>query len=271
MPGRYADIYAPDRPGRYPVVTLSFGKGWSIGDRTQLSGLASYLASRGMVAINGDYRSLSSNGRIPSMVEEVACLAAAAPQLAQPYLTEPPGPVWLLGYSSGAHLTALVTLSNDPLPLSCPHGPGKIAGMIGLAGPFDLDELWNEGMLNQLWKAELIVEIFPEIGAWLGRGDQIAMQVFLRLLTGATPEETEEWNALNPMRQTENHPQRRFFLLTGAEDRIISPLHSERFAQALSEAGHYVSTGKIPGVDHSGLLDPQVLGEAIHSFLRPAH
>ena len=270
MPGLYADIHAPDRPGRYPVVTLSFGKGWTIGDRTQLSGLASDLASRGMVAINGDYRSLSSNGRIPSMVEEVACLAAAAPQLAQPHLTEPAGPVWLLGYSSGAHLTALVTLSNDSLPQSCPHEPGKIAGMIGLAGPFDLDELWNEGMLDQLWEAELIVDTFPEIAAWLGRGDQIAMQFFLHLLTGATPEETAEWNALNPIRQAENHPQRRFFLLNGAEDRIISPFYSERFSQALSEAGHYVSTETIPDADHSRLLDPQVVGEAIHSFLSAA-
>ncbi len=271
MPGLYADIHAPDRPGRYPVVTLSFGKGWVIGDRTQLSDLATHLASRGMVAINGDYRALSSNGRVPAMVEEVACLAAAAPQLAQPYLTEPPGPVWLLGYSSGAHLTALVTLSNDPPPRSCPHGPGRIAGMIGIAGPFDLDELWNEGMLDQLWEAELIADISPEVAAWLGRGDRIAMQIFLRLLTGATPEETDEWNVLNPIRQTENHPQRRFFLLTGAEDRIISPLHSERFAQALSEAGHHVSTEIIPDADHSALLDPQVLEEAIHSFLRAAH
>ncbi len=271
MPGLYADIHAPVQPGGYPVVTLTFGGSWTIADRTQLSRMASHLAARGVVAINAEHRALSRNGRIPSMVEEVACLAARAPRLAQPHLTEPAGPVWLLGFSSGAQLAALAALSKDHLAQSCPYETGEIAGAIGLAGPYDLDELWNEGIFDQLWNAELIVENLPEIAALLGQGSRIAMRIFLRLLTGATPEDPSEWNALNPMRQVRNHPQRRFLLVTGAEDRIISPSHSERFAQALSEAGHEVSTEIIPDADHPALLDPQVVGEVILTFLEEAY
>ena len=97
MPGLYADVHAPTQQGPYPVVTVSYGGGWSTGNRTHLSPLASYLASSGVVAINGDYRHLSGERHILHMVQEVACLAATAPLLAQPYLTTRAGPVWMLG------------------------------------------------------------------------------------------------------------------------------------------------------------------------------
>ena len=267
MPGLYADVHAPAQPGNYPVTTLSFGRGWTFTDRAQLSALADHLASRGVVAVNADYRTLSKNGRIPSMVGEVACLAAAAPGLARAHLTEPAGPVWLLGFSSGAHLAALVALSNHPLPQTCPHDPGEIAGMIGLAGPYDLNVLWNEEILDQLWQPELIVEHLPQTAAWLGQGGQTAMRVFLRLLTGATPQDPDSWNALNPIQLVENHPQRRFLLLTGGEDELVFPSQSERFAQALVETEHDVSLEIIPHQDHAAMLDPLLVGAAILAFL----
>ena len=155
MPGLHADVHFPIRPGNYPVVALVFGGGWTVGDRTQLSALADYLASRGMVAVNGDHRTLLRGRRLPDMVGEVACLAAAAPHLAAPYLTGPPDPMWLLGYSSGAHLAALTTLT-DPSPApDCPRVAAQIAGMIGLGGPYDLGRVhafgWGFGMVG-VWK-----------------------------------------------------------------------------------------------------------------------
>ena len=169
--------------------------------------------------------------------------------------------------SSGAHLAALVALSNHPLPQTCPHDPGEIAGMIGLAGPYDLNVLWNEGILDQLWQPELIVEHLPQTAAWLGQGGQTAMRVFLRLLTGSTPQDPDSWNALNPIQLVENHPQRRFLLLTGGEDELVFPSQSERFAQALVEAEHDVSLEIIPHQDHAAMLDPLLVGAAILAFL----
>ncbi|MDE0601862.1 MAG: prolyl oligopeptidase family serine peptidase [bacterium] len=267
MPGLYADVHAPTQPGDYPVITLTFGRGWSIGDRTQLSDLSHYLASRGVVAVNGEHRTLLRLSRLSSMAGEVACLAAAAPHLAADHLTRPDSPVWLLGYSSGAHLAALATLTDRPLPTRCPHAPGEIAGMIGLGGPYDLDDLWNGGIPDYFFDAEAFAEQLPALAAVVQRGDLAAMQFYLRVLTGASPDEPEEWGDLNPLGLAGRHPERSFLLVTGDEDELIFPLHSERFAEALQAGGHYVSLEVIPHTNHAALTDPERVGELIRTFV----
>ena len=266
MPGLHADIHAPVQPGSYPVVILAFGGGWTLGDRTQLTRLARFLAAAGVVAVNGEHRTLLDNRRMADMVEEVGCLAAAAPHLAAPYLTEPPGPVWLLGFSSGAHLAAVFTLTENPLLPRCPHEPGKIAGMIGLAGPYDLDEMWNEGLLSRILDSATLGEEFPEIASFLEGPNRTALRLFLGLLTGATPEEPR-WKTLDPISLAPNHPHRRFLLITGAEDRVVPASHSSRFALELITHGHRALTYTIPDADHQSLLNPQKVGEIILDFL----
>ena len=270
MPGLKADIHAPTQTGDYPVVALVFGRGWSIGDRSQLTALSSYLASQGMVAVNAEYRTLLRNGRIPSMAAEVACLAASAGQFAQPYLSVPAGPVWLLGYSAGAHLAALATLDSHPPPPQCPHPPGEIAGMIGLGGPYDLDELWDSGVPDQFFDSQAFSGELPYLAPVLRQGDVFAMQIFLRLLTGVTPEDTETWNVLNPVKLADRPLQRSFLLITGAEDEIVFPLHSERFAAALAAGGHQVELRGIPHTDHLALTYPETVGEVVRSFVERA-
>ena len=267
MPGLYADIHAPTQPGDYPLVTLTFGRGWSIGDRTQLSELSNYLASRGVVAVNGEHHTLLQFSRLSSMAGEVACLAAAAPQLAAEHLTHPAPPVWLLGYSSGAHLAALATLTDRPLPPQCPHAPGEMAGVIGLGGPYDLDDLWNGGIPDYFFDAEALAEQAPALASLVQQGDVLAMQLYLRVLSGASPDQAEEWRDLNPLSLADRYPERSFLLVTGDEDELIYPLHSERFAEALGAGGHYVSLEAIPHSDHAALTDPDTVGEVIRTFI----
>ena len=267
MPGLYADIHAPAQPGDYPVITLTFGRGWSIGDRSQLSALSHYLASRGVVAVNGEHRTLLRLSRVSSMAGEVACLAAAAPHLAADHLTRPDPPVWLLGYSSGAHLTALATLTDRPLPPRCPHGPAEIAGMIGLGGPYDLDDLWNGGVPDYFFDAEALTEQLPVLAPLVQRGDLAAMQFYLRVLTGASPDDAAEWGDLNPLSLADRYPERSFLLVTGDEDELIFPLHSERFAEALQTGGHHVSLEVVPHTNHAALTDPERVGEVIRAFV----
>lgn len=266
MPGLTADIHAPTQTGDYPVVALVFGRGWSIGDRGQLTALSSYLASHGMVAVNGEYRTLLRNGRIPSMTAEVACLAAAAGHIAKPHLTGPAGPVWLLGYSAGAHLAALAALDSQSQP-QCPHPPGEIAGVIGLGGPYDLDEMWDSGVPDQFFDSESIATELPLLAPVLRQGDLIAMQIFLHILTGLTPEDGEPWRVLSPINLAQRPPRRSFLLITGAEDEVVYPLHSERFAQALASGGHHVELRGIPHTDHLALTYPETVGDAIRSFV----
>ena len=270
MPGLYADVHAPTQPGDYPVVTLTFGRGWSIGDRSQLSALAHYLASRGVVAVNGEHRTLLRLGRFSSMAGEVACLAAAAPHLAADHLSGSAPPVWLLGYSSGAHLAALATLTDRPLPPRCPHAPGQIAGMIGLGGPYDLDDLWNGGIPDYFFDSEDLADLFPALASVVQRGDLMAMQLYLRVLTGASPDEAEEWAGINPLDLAHRYPERSFLLVTGDEDEVVYPFHSERFADALQAGGHYVSLEVIPHTDHMALTHPENVGDVIRTFVERA-
>ena len=268
MPGLQADIHAPVRPGNYPVIALVYGGGWTLGDRTQLSGLAGYLASAGMVVINGEHRTLLWGRQLPDMVGEVNCLAAAAPHLAAPHLTRPAGPVWLLGFSSGAHLAAVSTVGDSRLPGQCPYAPAKTGGMIGLAGPYDLDQLWNQGVLTSLLDSEALREHLPQVAVFLEEQNRAAMQLFLRLLTGATPDAPELWNSLNPIHLTLNHPSRSFLLITGAQDQVISPSHTSRFAEALTADGHRVITATVAEADHFALTDPGMVADLILAFIR---
>lgn len=267
MPGLVADVHAPTMPGDYQVVTLTFGRGWSIGDRRQMSALADFLASGGIVAINGEYRTLARGGRLSSMAGEVSCLAAAAPQLSAPHLTRPAGPVWLLGYSAGAHLAALATLGDPPEPSQCPHDPGRIAGMIGLGGPYDMDELWTDGLPGLFLERESVATEASVPGTEARQQGIEAMRFFLRLLTGAVPDDGEEWKALNPLDLAEGRPSRSFLLVAGAEDEMVHPRHSERFAEALRSGGHQVSLQIISRSGHRSLTDPEKVGEVILSFL----
>ena len=267
MPGLRADVHAPAPPGNYPVVALVFGGGWAVGDRTRLSPLAHKLASTGMVVVNGEHRTLLGGRRLPAMLGEMDCLAAAAPHLAAPHLSGPAAPVWLMGFSSGAHLAAVSALTDSPPPRDCAYGSPDVAGMIGLAGPYDLDELWNEGILTNLLDSDTIQQHFPELAVFLREQNRAAMQLFLRLLTGTTPDLGDTWNAFNPIHLAQHQPERSFLLITGARDQVVSPIHASRFAQALTTGGHRVLTHTITAADHVALTDPGTVGDVVVNFL----
>ena len=142
--------------------------------------------------------------------------------------------------------------------------------MIGLGGPYDLDELWDSGIPDALFDTESLAEERPQLAALLRQGDVLAMRLFLSLVTGATPDDTEEWNVLNPLRLVGGHPGRSMLLITGADDELIDVLHSDRFAEALASEGHHAEVEVIPDADHDSLTDPAVVGDVIATFLEPA-
>ena len=264
MEGLHADVHAPKKPGPYPLVTLTYGGGWSSGNRTQMSPLADYLASSGMVAINADYLPLSEERHLLHLVQEVACIAAAAPTLAQPYLTGPAGPVWMLGFSAGAHLTALAALSDDILPWACPNEPTEIAGVIGLGGPYEAAHVWREST---------IATKMPEGADWLRGKKKQVFEFYGRSLLANVPENL--WHFLDPVDIGFNHSPLRFLFLAGGADEIAPPFYSEALADSLTQAGHQVSLQIIPDKEHMDLAHPQTVGERIVSFLthprRPEH
>jgi len=139
--------------------------------------------------------------------------------------------------------------------------------MIGLGGPYDLDDLWNGGIPDYFFDSEALAEQLPALASAVQQADLIAMQFYLRVLTGASPDEAAEWGALNPISLADRYPERSFLLVTGDEDEVVFPLHSERFAEALQAGGHYVSLETIPHSDHADLTDPEIVGEVIRTFI----
>ena len=260
MPQLFADIHAPVQPGNYPVVTLTYGGGYSALSRTQLSPLAEYLASRGVVAINADYQPLSKGRHLLDLLHEVVCIASAAPLLAQPHLTYPAGPVWMLGFSSGANLVAMATLSGDILPQSCPQEPSEIVGMIGLGGLYDIKHMWHEVAL---------ITLLPEGADWLRERERLQAKFFAHTVKRHIPENL--WLFLDPFELAVNHDPRRFFLVAAGADETAPSFHSQGFTDALVAAGHDVTLEVIPNAHHLALANPQVVGEAIVSFLRSTH
>lgn len=129
--GRY-DLYTPAGAGpAAPLIVFFYGGGWQSGSRDDYGFVARPLASLGALVAVPDYR-LFPQVRWPGFVEDGA--AALQAILAGPGAGPGAGrPVILMGHSAGAFIALALAL--DPRWL----GParGRLAGAVGLAGPYD--------------------------------------------------------------------------------------------------------------------------------------
>jgi acetyl esterase/lipase len=123
------DILTPpgaDRPPA-PGVLVIHGGGWAGGARTEFSGLARYLASRGYVVISMDYR-LAPVWRFPAARDDVASAVQAVEAHAGEFGMDPHR-LALLGRSAGGQLALLhAYAAHDP----------AIRGVVSFYGPTDL-------------------------------------------------------------------------------------------------------------------------------------
>ena len=96
-----------------PAIVFFFGGGWEHGSVTQFVRQASYLASRGMVAVCADYRTRASHGTTP-----FECIAdgKAAVRWVRAHATElgvDPNRIAASGGSAGGHVAASTALLNE--------------------------------------------------------------------------------------------------------------------------------------------------------------
>ncbi len=229
-----ADVFAPERPGAYPVAVLVHGGGWVAGDRRSLWPLAEGLAARGFVAYTPEYRTLARGGRFPVTVDDVACAVRLARRDAARF-TSTPDRVVLIGHSAGAHLGALVAFGGDEFGTSCPDpGAQDVVGFVGLAGPYDIDRL------------ELV--LVPFFGTRLA-------------------DDPEPWRRGNPFTYVTEDLGVPTLLVHGEADPVVPPFFSEELAGALDEAGTPVTLRLLAGVDHSTVTDPAVVGDLIADWV----
>ena len=207
------DLYAPRRPAegaRLPVIAFFYGGSWASGVRQGYGFVGRALAARGFLVAVADYR-LVPEVRFPAFVED----AAAAVRWLIGHAAEhggDAGRLVLMGHSAGAYNAAMAAL--DPQWLGAERS--RIAGLIGLAGPYDF---------------------LPLSGA----------------VTKAAFGAAEDLEATQPVRFAgEGAP--RTLLLHGGQDRTVLPRNSKRLAKAIAAAGGEARLKIYPQLGHVAIL-----------------
>jgi acetyl esterase/lipase len=232
-PGLTEDLYLPQAKGRVPLVVMVPGGGWRTADPSGLEGLAASLAVAGIAAAPTHIRAAKDGVVYPVPVEDVLCaVRAAAAEVTSRGLT--PGPVVILGHSSGAHLAALAVLAVDDYSPKCSAPAVQPDALIGLSGPYDISQL-------------------PEIAR--------------PLLGTNVDEDPVSWRAANPFHRADLRPHVPVLLLHGEADRTVPVAFTTQFAQALKDAGHPMTVELVPSADHQSIYTAEVSAERIAQWV----
>ena len=143
-PRQKLDVYQPlagNRPATPPVVVFFYGGSWSMGERGDYRFVGEALASAGAIVVIPDYR-LSPGVRYPEFVRD----SAVAVKWAFDHATElggSPDNVVVMGHSAGGYNAAMVALDRRWLDAAGLAPQRKLAGWVGLAGPYDFLPIEN--------------------------------------------------------------------------------------------------------------------------------
>jgi acetyl esterase/lipase len=134
------DLYLPVER-EFTTVVFTYGGGWHSGSRKSVASVGEKLQRLGFGTALLSHR-LSPKDRFPAQIEDVAAAFAWVKRNIAGKGGDPHR-VFLMGHSSGAHLSLL--LASDPRYLAA-HGlsPADVSGCIGLSSPVDL-ELRKDG------------------------------------------------------------------------------------------------------------------------------
>jgi acetyl esterase/lipase len=129
------DLYLPAKKG-FATVMFTYGGGWRSGGRKSVTDIGKKLQTLGFGCALISHR-LAPTHKFPAQIEDVA---AAFAWLKKNIAAKggDPGRMYVMGHSSGAHLTLL--LAADPKYLM-KHGlsPADIRAVIALSTPVDLE------------------------------------------------------------------------------------------------------------------------------------
>lgn len=233
LPGLAADVHLPRSGAPRAAVVLVPGGGWSSADPAGLAPLAESLAPSGYAAVTITYRTAADGARFPRPVEDVACAVSWA---ASHISGQGSGalPVVILGHSAGAQLAALAALDPTTFVGNCPSTPVSPAGLVGLAGPYDIEAFGGP--------AE------PLFGLPLER-------------------DPSAWAKGNPIRLAANVPELPVLLIHGGADDLVPVAFTEAFTDALRAGGHQVTLKVIDGVGHQGIYLAAVSASTIRHWL----
>jgi acetyl esterase/lipase len=217
-PRHRLDVYVPDKPvgapdkaaASRPVVLFWHGGRWRFGDKSDYRFVGAALAESGYVVVVANYRHYPQV-KMPGFMEDAAQAALWAAEHAQEFGGDPDR-LYLMGHSAGAHLAALVTLSPRYFAASGRPAP-RIAGVIGLSGPYDFLPLLEADVQDMFGPPPLYPESQP-----------------INFLRADSP----------PM-----------LLVHGLDDDTVKPKNSRNLAAGLSALGVPVTLKLYPKLSHA--------------------
>lgn len=209
------DVYLPPKTGMdRPVVVFFYGGGWEEGDRALYRFVGAALASRGIVTIIPDYR-VYPDVRFPGFLQDGAQAVRWAHDHAAQFGGDASRLV-LVGHSAGAHIAAMLAFDREWLAGVGLNATRDIAGMAGIAGPYDFLPL-NSATLKDIF----------------GSGQELPLsQPINHVMGGEAP----------------------VFLVSGTTDSIVDPGNSTRLAARIQAYGGEVETRFHARVSHASVL-----------------
>lgn len=208
------DAYRPAKPdARATAVIFFYGGGWRSGAKAQYRFVAQSLTRRGLTVVIADYR-LHPEVQFPAFVEDGA-LALRWVRDNAARLGVDPQRIFLVGHSAGAHIAALLALDGRYLAALAMR-PADIAGVVGIAGPYDFLPLTA-----------------PRLRAVFAAAADLAPTQPITYASAAAP----------PM-----------LLVHGLEDRTVHPANSQRLAARLTAAGAAVRLALYPDHGHVDIM-----------------
>ncbi len=207
------DLYLPDEPvPSKKVVIFFYGGRWEFGSRNDYLFVGQALASRGVMTVLADYR-LYPEVKYPAFLED----GAKAVRWVRDHIADyggDSGQIYLMGHSAGAYNAAMLAV--DPSLLADQGmAPRDLAGVIGLAGPYDFLPI-KDPVIKEIFAADDLTETQP--------------------VTYANKEAPP------------------LFLLTGEDDVTVLPRNSQSLADAVNAAGGEATVKIYDRIGHPGVV-----------------
>lgn len=207
-PRQKLDVYVAEKPRADGKCAIFFyGGSWESGAKSDYLFVGQALASRGVTTVIPDYR-VFPEALYPAFIDD--CAAATR------WTVDKVGTdrLFLAGHSAGAY-NAMMLAANTPYLAAVGVDRTKLAGGIGIAGPYDFLPLTSRRLQ----------EIF-------GGSDRRETQPIIYAEAPLAP----------------------VLMLHGTADRTVKPYNSERFATAWQRAGGKAELKLYPDVDHIDIV-----------------
>jgi acetyl esterase/lipase len=209
------DVYSPRRaaPGA-PIAVFFYGGSWQSGDKGFYRFVGAELAARGIVTVIPDYR-VYPEVRYPEFLRDNAKAVAYVKHHAAEWGADP-ARLFLIGHSAGAYEAVMLGVDKRWLAAQGLDPRGDLAGVIGLAGPYDFLPLHD---------ATLKIIFGPE----------------------------EERRDAQPIAHVDGKAPP-MLLLAGTADTTVDPGNTTRMAAAVRSRGGKVEARLYPGIGHVGMI-----------------